>query len=74
MLTTHQTAAHRRYLKTTPARIDPAADAQAWLEGRPCGFFEFKGLDELILLWQAHGDTAVATWDLGRDTKPVARD
>ena len=38
----------------------------------PCGFFEFKSHDELIPLWEAHGDPDVATWDMGRDSKPRA--
>ena len=40
--------------------------------GEPCGFFEFKSHDELIPLWEAHGDPDVATWDMGRDSKPRA--
>ena len=46
-------------------------NARAWLEGRPCGFFEFKRDDELIPLWEKYGDPKVATWDLVRDSKPV---
>jgi hypothetical protein len=38
----------------------------------PCGFFEFKSHDELIPHWEAHGDPDVATWDMGRDSKPRA--
>ncbi len=48
------------------------SDAIAWLAGEPCGFFEFKSHDELIPLWGKYGDPDVATWDMGRDTKPVA--
>jgi hypothetical protein len=40
------------------------AEARAWLAGDPCGFFEFKSHDELIPLWEAHGDPDVATWDM----------
>ena len=53
-------------------RSELSDDARAWLEGRPCGFFEFKHTDELIPLWQAYGDPNVATWDLGDSSKPVA--
>jgi len=40
--------------------------------GEPSGFFEFKRHDELNPLWEAHGDPDVATWDMGRDSKPRA--
>jgi hypothetical protein len=47
-------------------------DARAWLEGRPCGFWEFRDHAGLVKLWQAHGDTSVATWDGSERTKPEA--
>jgi hypothetical protein len=47
-------------------------DARAWLEGRDCGFFEFKTHDELIPLLEAYGDPSVATWDKGTHSKPMA--
>jgi hypothetical protein len=53
-------------------RLELSDDARAWLEGRPCGFFEFKHPDELIPLWLAHGDSKAATWDMGSHSKPVA--
>ncbi len=37
-----------------------------------CGFFEFKTHDELFPLWEKYGDPEVATWDMGRDSKPRA--
>jgi len=40
--------------------------------GEPSGFFEFKRHDELNPFWEAHGDPDVATWDMGRDSKPRA--
>jgi hypothetical protein len=39
----------------------------------PCGFFEFKRHDELIPLWEMYGDPEVATWDMDKHSKPVAR-
>ena len=52
-------------------RDELTSDARAWLEGRKCGFFEFKTV-ELIPLWEKYGDPEVATWDMGRDSKPRA--
>jgi hypothetical protein len=43
------------------------------LSGEPCGFFEFNRHDELVLIWETHGNPEVATGDMGKDTKPVAR-
>ena len=59
--------------RTNKKRDALSEDALAWLEGRPCGFFEYKRHDELIPLWEKYGDPEVATWDMGRDSKPVAR-
>jgi len=59
--------------RTNKKRDALSEDAHAWLEGRPCGFFEFKRHDELIPLWEKYGNPDVATWDMGRDSKPVAR-
>ena len=53
-------------------RDELTSDAHAWLEGRKCGFFEFKTHDELFPLWEKYGDPEVATWDMGRDSKPRA--
>jgi hypothetical protein len=58
--------------RTNKRREALTEDARAWLEGRPCGFFEFKGHDELFPLWQVYGDPTVATWDMGLNSKPVA--
>jgi hypothetical protein len=60
--------------RTNKRREALTEDARAWLEGRPCGFFEFKGHDELLALWDAHCDETVATWDLANDSSPVAVD
>jgi hypothetical protein len=41
-------------------------DAEAWLRGEPCGFFEFKPAAELAALWAEHAerivDEHVARW------------
>lgn len=61
--------------KATPRRGTTLGDSNAdrWLRGdKSCGFFQFKHDDELIPLWEAHGDPDVATWDMGRDSKPRA--
>jgi hypothetical protein len=47
-------------------------NARAWLEGRPCGFFEFKRHEDLIQIWEVYGDLDVATWDMKENTNPVA--
>ena len=61
-----------RKIRNNKRRAALTADARAWLAGEPRGFFEFKSHDELIPLWEAHGDPDVATWDMGRDSKPRA--
>jgi hypothetical protein len=38
-------------------------DAERWLRGEPCGFFEFKDARELAALWAEYGDPEVAEWD-----------
>ena len=38
--------------RTNKRRDELTDDARAWLEGRPCGFFEFKRYDELVPLWE----------------------
>jgi hypothetical protein len=38
-------------------------DAEKWLVGEPCGFFEFKDADELAAPWAEYGDPKVAEWD-----------
>jgi hypothetical protein len=49
-------------------------DAERWLRGEPCGFFEFKDADELAALWAEYGDPEVAEWDdeakMPRASKP----
>ena len=37
-------------------------DAQAWLRGEPCGFFQFKNDDDLEALWLTHGDDIKMFW------------
>jgi hypothetical protein len=37
-------------------------NALAWLNGEPCGFFEFKHDDELAAIWQEHGDENTMFW------------
>ena len=59
-----------RKIRNNKRRDALTADAIAWLAGEPCGFFEFKPDDELLALWEAFGDADVATWDMGRDSKP----
>ena len=34
---------------------------------------EFKRHDELIPLWEKYGDPEIATWDMDKHSKPVAR-
>jgi hypothetical protein len=58
--------------KRSNSRQGLSSDARAWIDGKPCSFFEFKPHDELVALWNAHNDPAVATWDLGEYSKPVA--
>jgi hypothetical protein len=58
--------------RTNKRRDELTDNARAWLRGEPCGFFEFKGHEELLALWQAHGDESVATWDLGSNSIPTA--
>ena len=53
-------------------RDELTSDARAWLEGRPCGFFEFKSHDELVPLWERYGDPTSGTWDMGANSKPVS--
>jgi hypothetical protein len=43
-------------------RASLASNAQAWLDGRECGFFEFKPDDELESLWSEHGDDGSFFW------------
>jgi hypothetical protein len=52
-------------------RDAPSDDAIAFLEGRP-SFTEFKDHTELVELWRAYGDEAVATWDEGEGSTPRA--
>jgi hypothetical protein len=33
-----------------------STDARLWLDGSPCGFFEFKPTDELEALWNEYPD------------------
>ena len=33
-----------------------SSDARLWLDGNPCGFFEFKPTDELAALWNEYAD------------------
>ena len=53
-------------------RDELTEDARAWLKGKPCGFFQFKHTDELISLWEKYGNPKIATWDMGRCSKPRA--
>jgi hypothetical protein len=41
------------------------SDAQAWLDGRECHFFQFKPDDELAAIWQEHGDSETMYWTRG---------
>jgi hypothetical protein len=38
------------------------SDARAWLDGKQCGFFQFKSQDELSALWAEHGDSNSMFW------------
>ncbi len=60
--------------RTNKRRDELTDNARAWLRGEPCGFFQFKNLDELIPLWEKYGDPEVATWDMGSNSSPVAVD
>jgi hypothetical protein len=42
-----------------------SSDARLWLDGKPCGFFEFKPDDELQALWDANGDESKMFWRRG---------
>jgi hypothetical protein len=59
--------------RTNKRRDELTDNARAWLEGRECGFFQFKRHDELVPLWEKYGDPEVATWDMDKHSKPVAR-
>jgi hypothetical protein len=58
--------------RTNKRRDELTENARAWLEGRPCGFWEFRDYAGLVALWQEHGDPDVAEWDMGTHSKPVA--
>jgi hypothetical protein len=49
--------------RTNKRREQLCEDAERWLRGEPCGFFEFKDADELAALWAEYGDPKVAEWD-----------
>ena len=38
-------------------------NAEKWLRGEPCGFFQFKDEDTLRAIWDEYGDPQVAYWD-----------
>lgn len=46
-------------------------EAEKWLRGEKCGFFQFKPIAELREVWDAYGDPNVATLD-GAARMPVA--
>ena len=48
--------------KRSNSRQGLSVDARAWLDGKPCGFFEFKPDDELEALWLEHGDDSKMFW------------
>ena len=60
--------------KTTPRRGTTLGDSDAdrWLRGESCGFFEFKPDDELAPLWLAHGDDEKFFWRRGIDSMPIS--
>jgi hypothetical protein len=39
-----------------------SSDAQAWLDGEKCGFFQFKPDDELEAVWLEYGDHDTMHW------------
>jgi hypothetical protein len=49
--------------RTNKRREALCEDAERWLRGEPCGFFEFKDANELAALSAEYGDTKIAEWD-----------
>jgi len=61
-----------RKLRSSKKRAALTDDAIKWLEGSGPSFTQFKDHEELVALWQAHGDETIATWDCEEDTRPRA--
>jgi hypothetical protein len=61
-------AARRR---TDKKRTELSEDARAWLEDKPCGFFQFKHSDFLSDLWKVHGDDSKMFWRRGMKGLPI---
>jgi hypothetical protein len=60
--------------RVTKRREELCEDAERWLQGEPCGFFEFKDARELAALWAEHGDPAVAEWDEAAEMPRARKD
>jgi hypothetical protein len=54
-----------RKIRNKKRRDALTSDARCWLEGKSCGFFEFKHDDELFPLWENYGDTENFFWRPG---------
>ena len=61
-------AARRR---TDKKRTALDSDAQKWLRGDECGFFQFKHNDDLEALWLEYGDDSKMFWRHGMDSMPI---
>jgi hypothetical protein len=46
--------------RVSKRRVPLEEDAEQWLRGEPCGFFQFKRKEQLAALWAEHGDAIVA--------------
>jgi hypothetical protein len=49
-----------RKRRASKRREELSEDAESWLHGEECGFFRFKGKEELAALWAEHGHRIVA--------------
>lgn len=56
-----------RKIRNNKRRAALDSDAQAWLRGEKCGFFQFKHDDELEPIWLEYGDDSKMFWrrDMG---------
>jgi hypothetical protein len=59
--------------RVTKRREQLCEDAERWLRGEPCGFFEFKNDDELAALWAEYGDPKIAAWNAGHGSRGRGR-
>jgi hypothetical protein len=56
-----------RKIRNKKRRDALTANAQSWLRGEPCGFYQFKHDDELEAVWREYGDGDSMFWrrDMG---------